>query len=57
MEDKRIKFSESDVFVRQKSVTKVEDLVQILEFLGSGNQHGSKIMHASRSLFYEHDRF
>lgn len=57
MEDRRIKFSESDVFVRQKSVTKVEDLVQILEFLGSGNQNGSKIMHASRSLFYEHDRF
>lgn len=27
MEDKKIKFSESDVFVRHKSVTKAEDLI------------------------------
>ena len=52
MEDRRIKFSESETFVRQKSVNKVEDLVQILEFLGVRKGEECKIMHASRSLFY-----
>jgi hypothetical protein len=55
LEDRKTKFAESHTFIAHKSVFKIKELVEIVGFL-SGNQN-SKILHATQSLSYEHDKF
>jgi hypothetical protein len=55
LEDRRLRFSESDGFITQKSVRKMKELVQIADFLGRRDK--VIVLHATKSLFYEHDKY
>lgn len=57
LEDSKCKFSESEIFIRFKSVMKVNDLVQIVEFLESEKKSSLNIFNVSNSIFHEHDLF